>query len=288
MTLPFRSVVDLSYQLLRSNQVNCSKPIILNLHGFLGSRNTFHALNKVIQQDIGTDIYSIDIRNHGNSPQCHPMSYNVLVNDLTKFIETNIDLISIQRRGISIIGFSMGGKIGLLSSLNSRYKKFIKKIVSIDMPPYLTPMLPLELHSYMDLIKEINEGKIQIKPGTKTWKEECVGILGWYFGAGFLSVRSNNKCYRNNDHLKYYLPIEEFPTILEDLKQWPGKMIDASSCSSKVLFLRGLYSPLFNDDYSLLKKHFPDNKVIEFKSGHNVLFEQFEKASQEIITFLQD
>lgn len=286
MTLPFRPVIDLSYNLIKSTAPHCTKPVIINLHGFLGSKNTFHELNRAIKKEINTDIYTLDLRNHGESPQCHPMSYEVLNNDLNHFIENKIDPKIISGRGINIIGFSMGAKVGLLNTIKSGRLHNIKKIVSIDMPPYFTPLLPAELTLYMQLIEEIHEGKIKIKPGSKNWKEECIGMLGRYFGAGFLNVKSNNKI-NGGEHIKYYLPIEEFPDILYDLKQWPNNLPPTKCNDARVLFLRGLNSPLFEDDYSLLDIHFPNRKIVEFSAGHSLLFEQFDKASKVIVDFLK-
>lgn len=286
MPLPFKRVINLSYSLIKSTTPNCTKPIIINLHGFLGSRNTFHELNRVIKKEVDTDIYTVDLRNHGKSPQCHPMSYEVLNNDLNHFIENEIDNKTILNRGINIIGFSMGAKVGLLNAIKANRLHNIKKIVSIDMPPYVTPLLPTELTLNLQLIKEIHEGKIKIKPGSKTWKEECIGMLGWYFGAGFINVKSNNKT-NEGEHIRYYLPIEEFPNILYDLKQWPNNLPPIKCNETEVLFLRGLSSPLFTDDYSLLDVHFPNRRIVEFSTGHNLLFEQFDKVSKVIVDFLK-
>lgn len=286
MPLPFKQVTDLSYSVLKSSTRHCTKPIIINLHGFLGSRNTFHELNRAIKKEIDTDIYTVDLRNHGKSPQCHPMTYEVLNNDLNHFIENEIGRKTILDRGINIIGFSMGAKVGLLNAIKSYRCHNIKKIVSIDMPPYVTPLLPTELTLNIQLIKEIHEGKIKIEPGSKTWKEECIGMLGWYFGAGFINVKSNDK-ENGDDHIRYYLPIEEFPNILCDLKQWPNNLPPVKDNETEVLFLRGLFSPLFTDDYSLLDVHFPYRRIIEFSAGHSLLFEQFNKASKVIVDFLK-
>lgn len=228
----------------------------------------------------------MDIRNHGKSPQSHPMFYEVLNNDLNYFIENRIDSKSVKERGLNIIGFSMGAKVGLLHAIKSHSLHNIKRIVSIDMPPYVTPLLPTELTAAMDLINDIHLGKIIIKPGSKTWREECVGMLGYYFASGFLNVKANTKPNKRG-HLKYYLPIEEFPDILFDLKQWPVNLPKIKCDDTEVLFLRGMKSPLFEDDYSLLNEHFPRNKVVEFPCGHNILFEQFDKVSKVILDFLK-
>ncbi|CAL9728900.1 ethanol acetyltransferase 1 [Monosporozyma unispora] len=287
MTLPWRQVVDLSYNLIKSTNTNCTKPIILNLHGFLGSKNTFHVMNKVIKEQISTDIYTIDFRNHGKSPQSYPMTYEVMSNDLDHFIKNKIDPDMIKDRGINIIGFSMGAKVGLLNTVKSYNTHNIKKFVSIDMPPYVTPLYPTELTTSVELINEIDQGKIIIKPGSKRWREECLGMLGWYFGSGFLNVKENAKPNKTG-HLKYYLPLHEFPSLLDDLKQWPVNLLPTKCSDTEVLFLRGLKSPMFSEDYSLLDEHFPNRKVVEFSAGHSLLFEQFDKASRVILDFLED
>lgn len=287
MPLPWKQVVDLSYHLIKSTNAHCAKPIIINLHGVLGSRRTFNILNKVIREEMNTDIYSIDFRNHGDSAQCLPLTYDVLNNDLSHFIEKTIDPDLIKDRGIIFIGFSMGAKVGLITTIESYNKFNVKKIVSIDMPPYFTPTFPSILATSLDKMDKIDQGEIVIKPGTKTWKEECIKLLGSYFSSGFLDLHSNNKPNKFG-HIKYYLPLREFPSLVEDMKYWPENLPPTKCTDTEVLFLRGLDSPVFEDDYSLLDKHFPTRKVVEFATGHTLLFEEFPKASRVILDFLQD
>lgn len=287
MTLPYKQVVDLSYHLIKSTNANCAKPIIINLHGVLGSRRTFNILNKVIREEINTDIYSIDFRNHGDSPQCHPMNYEILNNDLNHFIKKTINPDVIKDRGIIFIGFSMGAKVGLINTIESYNKYNVKKVVSIDMPPYVTPTFPSILATNLGLIDKLDQGEIVIKAGTKTWKEECLKLLGSYFSSGFLDLHSNNKPNKLG-HIKYYLPLREFPNLVDDMKHWPINLAPTKCTDTEVLFLRGLDSPVFSEDYSLLDKHFPNKKVVEFSTGHTLLFEEFPKASRVILDFLQD
>lgn len=275
----------LAYNQLKSLK-SCSNPIIVNLHGFLGDKSMFHKLNRLIQKEIDTDIINVDLRNHGDSFISNEMDYTLMTQDLIHFIEAKFNNVELQNRGLNFIGFSMGAKIAMLSALKLCENDIIKKIVSIDMPPYFTPTLPKELIDNMKLINLINQGKIKINSGTKSWKNELVDKVGWYFASGFFK---NKKNQIEGSHIKHYLPIEKFPTILNDLKEWP--VISASmiqKCNNvDILFMKGKNSPLIQKNYSLLDKYFPNNKVIEFNTGHNVLFEEFDRASTTIINFLK-
>ncbi|CCK70106.1 putative hydrolase KNAG_0D03600 [Huiozyma naganishii CBS 8797] len=283
--LPTKPVVPLSFHHIKCRESVLKKqPIQINLHGFLGSKTMFHSLNKIVSREMATDIYTLDLRNHGDSPQAHPMTYETLTNDLIYFIKEKLDDKEVSDRGVDIVGFSMGAKVGLLAAIRLAQERIIKRIVSIDMPPYKTPVLPMELIQHMELIRNLHSGTMELKAGSKSWREECVGLLGWYFASGFLKVKGNAE---PRSHIKYFLPIEEFPDILEVLKDWPATTPSTQCVDTKVLFMRALYSPLFNADYKLLNKNFPKHQVKEFKTSHNLLFEDFENASTTIINFLK-
>jgi pimeloyl-ACP methyl ester carboxylesterase len=80
------------------------KPIII-LHGLFGSSDNWLTQAKLFAPHYR--VFSVDQRNHGQSPHSDDFDYSSMVADLNEFI---------QDRGISdpvIIGHSMGGKTAM-------------------------------------------------------------------------------------------------------------------------------------------------------------------------------
>lgn len=282
--LPTKPIVDLFYTHVAPHLPSSKKPILINLHGFLGSKTMFRSINRSIAQTLNTDIYTVDLRNHGDSPQAHPMTYSALSTDMLHFIDTKLP----SDRQIDILGYSMGGKVAMMLALNKNLKDRVRKVVSIDMPPYVTSSLPVELTTNWELIKQIASGHSRIKRGGIQWRNKIIDLLGLYFGSGFLQEECNY-ISKNNKQINYYLPVEEFPNMLEELKDWKiDENMVPSNNSTKILFLRALKSCLIDSNYDLVRKVFPNSKVEEYATTHNLIFEDYEKSITSILNFLKN
>ncbi|KOG99518.1 putative hydrolase DI49_1979 [Saccharomyces eubayanus] len=314
--LPYKRIVELSFHRTRlpSNVSTLVKfeqrPAIVNIHGLLGSHVMFHSLNKFLSRKIDADIFSVDVRNHGISPKAFPYDYTTLTNDLVNFIKTHIG----SERPIYLLGFSMGGKIALLTTLFKGIN--IQKCISIDLPPYETPELdPLIVQNY-DLIMQIIRRDVKILKGSPNWQKKvlelfktldcnqrkCGGSVALYFANGFLSVKSNNIHLAQPHHMQqqdsrefdpyinFSMPLSSMPHLLDEVKKWPDlsgqdNFFLKGITERKVLFMRGLQSSFISSDYSLLRAKFPCADVKEFDTGHNLLLEDSEASFKCILDF---
>ena len=281
--LPTKQMVKLFYSHLKPQLPTPNKSILINIHGFLGSKMMFHSVNRALAPRINTDIYTVDIRNHGDSPQAHPMTYDAFYNDMVRFIEDKIP----RDRNIDIVGYSMGAKIGMMLALNEKLMNRVKKVVAIDAPPYDTPNLPVEIYNNWGLINDVVNGKIRIKRGGIQWRNKIIDLLGIYFGSGFLQQECNY-ISKNNKLVEYYLPVHEFPNVVEDLKRW-DIMPDMLQSNSNVEFLlqRGMKSCMVDSDYDRVKHVFPKAQIEEFNTSHNLIFEEFDKCIESLAKFLK-
>ncbi|CAI6515260.1 YGR015C-like protein [Saccharomyces cerevisiae x Saccharomyces kudriavzevii VIN7] len=314
--LPYKKIVDLSFHRTRlpsdaSSLVRFEqKPAIVNIHGLLGSHVMFHSLNKFLSRKIDADIFSVDVRNHGISPKAIPYDYTTLTNDLIHFIKTHVGL----ERPIYLLGFSMGGKIALLTTLFKNIN--VQKCISIDLPPYETPKLdPLILQNY-DLIMQIIRRDVQILKGSPNWqkkvlelfksldcnKRKCGGAVALYFANGFLSVKSNNVSQEqshfeqqldgkeSDPYINFLMPLSNMPHLLDEVKKWPDSLnqddfFSKGAIDRKVLIMRGLQSSFISSHYSLLRDKFPCTDIQEFDTGHTLLLESPEESFKCILNF---
>lgn len=87
-----------------------SPPVIV-LHGLFGSARNWQTFAKHLSTNVKT--YTLDLRNHGNSPHCDEMHYTDLARDVVQFLDDrNIG----EAR---ILGHSMGGKTAMQLALHS-------------------------------------------------------------------------------------------------------------------------------------------------------------------------
>jgi pimeloyl-ACP methyl ester carboxylesterase len=100
------------------------QPIIL-LHGLFGSSDNWHYL--ALQLAESFHVFSLDQRNHGQSPHSDEMDYSLMAADVDRFMTT---------RGIDralVIGHSMGGKTAMQFAL--QFPERVEKLIVADMAP---------------------------------------------------------------------------------------------------------------------------------------------------------
>jgi esterase len=103
-------------------------PVVI-LHGLLGSSENWRTVSKRLSRTYR--IYSVDLRNHGQSPHSETMTYPVMADDLRQFFERN---------GISeahLVGHSLGGKVAMQVAINNPDR--VKKLVVVDIAPRAYP-----------------------------------------------------------------------------------------------------------------------------------------------------
>ncbi|QEU59556.1 hypothetical protein KDRO_C00770 [Kluyveromyces lactis] len=297
-SLAKKDIVDLAYSHIGGKFAgNHLHPAIITLHGVFGAKAHFKPLAKRLASDLKTDIYSVDLRNHGDSPMAKPYDYITLSKDIVHFIKTQVG----AERPVQMIGFSLGGKVSLISTLSDECN--IRGCVSIDIPPYETPVLdPILLENYDTILKIINgEDGYVIKKGETNWKHKVLNIfkankcnwnegLSRYFAAGFVMNPINH--FVKDEFLEFKQPLKLMPDLLDELKAWPEK--DAFGANGfnyqtqkPVLFCKALKSPFISSDYSLLYKQYPNCTVEEFNTSHNIAHEAADHFYESITSFFK-
>jgi len=116
------------------------KQTILILHGLFGSKRNWQTIARRLSEQC--QVFTLDLRNHGESDHSESMSYQDMADDVFQFI-------SEQDLGdISIVGHSMGGKVAMQMAL--RHPERIKSLVVIDIAPVQYQ------HGFDDLINSLD------------------------------------------------------------------------------------------------------------------------------------
>jgi esterase len=128
-------------------------PLII-VHGFLGSSDNWRTMSKLLSEHFR--VFTVDLRNHGQSPHSAVMNYQIMAEDLREFIEEH------GLRFPHVLGHSMGGKVAMQLAL--QYPGMLGKLVVVDIAPktypstyrpLLTTLRALPLQAY-NLFSEID------------------------------------------------------------------------------------------------------------------------------------
>ena len=102
-------------------------PLVL-LHGLLGSgRNWQTAGAGLAEAAGGRNVWALDMRNHGKSPWSDVMTYDAMVSDAVRWLDS-------QGMGaVDLMGHSMGGKVAM--ALACRHPERVRRLVVVDIAP---------------------------------------------------------------------------------------------------------------------------------------------------------
>ena len=105
-------------------------PPVVVLHGLFGSLDNWISVGKQLAANYS--VYLVDLRNHGNSFHGDEFTYTAMAGDISQLVnELKID-------PISIIGHSMGGKVGMFYTVLN--ENFVKKLIVVDIAPRHYPV----------------------------------------------------------------------------------------------------------------------------------------------------
>jgi pimeloyl-ACP methyl ester carboxylesterase len=109
---------------LFSRELGQGDPVVV-LHGLFGSSDNWLTQAKLLASHYR--VYSVDLRNHGQSPHSEDFDYPAMVEDLKEFVDST----GIQNT--VFIGHSMGGKAAMNFAL--AYPDKLSKLIVVDIAP---------------------------------------------------------------------------------------------------------------------------------------------------------
>lgn len=241
---------------------------LLILHGLFGSGKNWHSLMRRFAQDF--EVYSVDLRNHGQSFHSSEMNYQLMADDVARLID---------RLGLGdcrILGHSMGGKVAM--TLAIRNPGLLSRMVVADIAPVayrhdfddvIDPILALDLDEF--------ESRAQIDAALR------VHIVEESLRAFLLS-----NLLRDGDSWAWrvnWLAIREQMAAITGFDPLPEDWVTALPTQ----FIRGA-----NSDYvdaqglDVIERHFSDFRVDTIDgAGHWLHAEQPAEFARLTLEFLQ-
>lgn len=248
--------VKLAYEKVEPLKLESQSPMLI-VHGLYGSKQNWRSLSKAFARTLGRPVYTLDLRNHGESPHAEPMDYTSLAEDILHFCESK----SLSK--ISLLGHSLGGKVVMALALNPGLPKdMLSHLVVVDISPAVGPISP-EFRNYIGAMKEINEAKVQ----TKKQGEE---ILKKYEQDP--SVRAfllhNLVAPSKGEPLQFRIPLSIIENGIDgigDFPHTPGEQI----WHGPTLFVKGAKSKYINRrNVPVMEQYFPNMKLETLDAGH--------------------
>lgn len=252
-------------------------PLII-LHGLYGASDNWFAIAKKLAERY--TVYSIDLRNHGQSPHHEDHTFAAMKADLVQFFDThNIET-------AALLGHSMGGKVAMAFAAD--FPERVTNLIVVDIAPknYLTQgeenLYPLH-RNILTAMLEINfdyvDSRQQVEENLSL-KIDNARIR--QFLMKNLIVNKTGKPLRWKLNLgALYDNLEEIVSG-GDYKLFEDRL---PITTYPVRFIRGLASNYIQEnDLELIKRIYPDAQIVDIpNAGHWLHAEQPDLFMQAVL-----
>ncbi|MEI9919494.1 MAG: alpha/beta fold hydrolase [Bacteroidota bacterium] len=238
---------------------------LIILHGLFGSSDNWFSLSKVFATKYR--VFTIDQRNHGQSPHSDEHDYKLLTEDLEEFIDEH------QLDKPIILGHSMGGKVAMNFALKEPDKTGKLIVVDIMPKPY-----PLHHDHILRGMKSLDLSALQ----SRGQAEEILA-------SQIPKIDERQFIMKNlarNEQKGF-----EWKLNLASLDANIGKMGEALQYDGKytgpTLFIRGAKSGYYKPgDEKEVEKYFPNVEWNVMDTGHWVQAEQPKEFEKVVLDWL--
>ena len=233
--------------ILNSTIKGDGKPLLI-LHGYFGMSDNWKTLGNQFSENY--QVHLIDQRNHGRSFHASEFNYEVLVEDLKRYIDYH------QLDDVYIIGHSMGGKTAMLFAVT--YSELVNKLVVVDISPK-----EYQPH-HNAILAGLNSIDFSI---SNTRKLVDIQLSEFIPEVGVRQFLLKNVYWKEKGVLDFRFNLESL--MINNFQV--GKPLPADGvCGSETLFLKGQNSDyIMPSDEMMINVHFPVNRIVEISnSGH--------------------
>jgi pimeloyl-ACP methyl ester carboxylesterase len=254
---------------LYSRKVGENGPVFVVLHGLFGSGKNWRSFAGSLEDDF--QVWTLDARNHGDSPHADSMSYQQMAEDVARFFAEN------ELENVILLGHSMGGKTAMQLAL--QFPDRIAALIVVDIAPvcydHLHKQLKLiEAMQELNLAAEMSRSEIEKKLALKIPEKRLLS---------FLMTNLN----RQNGQFQWRIGLEQIAAGMPELLNYPELK---SVFKGPVQFIGGENSAYLKFEYhALIRKYFPESRITMLDNcGHWLHVEQPAAFQKTVNEFLQD
>ena len=251
---------------LAFSEVGEGPPLVI-LHGLFGSSRNWASHAR--QLGKSHRVFTLDLRNHGDSPWAETMSYREMADDVASFLKRH------GLEGATVMGHSMGGKTAMLLALEQG--DLVGRLIVVDIAPvpYSHTHLP-----YIEAMQAVDLSTVGRRGEVDRLLENAVPEPGL---RGFLLHNLASEAGR----LRWRINLDALGANMDDLIGYPDDL-EGLSYAGPTLFLAGAASDYVPAaQHSRIRGLFPAAEIDAVAdAGHWVHAEQPQAFLARIGAFL--
>ncbi|CCH45056.1 Abhydrolase domain-containing protein 11 [Wickerhamomyces ciferrii] len=284
--LPVQKRVQMAYDLHIPNKtvnpnlnIRSHEPIVF-VHGIFGSKKNYRFDCQKIANVTHTPVYTVDLRNHGQSIHALPFDYETLAQDVADFCEDH------GLKKVNLIGYSLGAKICMLTMLQN--PDLIRSGVIIDNSPIEQPHIEIFLQMFVkSMIHVLNSTKIEANDSD--WKRKADDAMKRYIPDGgirkYLLANLINKVPKgykspvidyDDGFIHFQNPVKHMTEVaVKNVSAWPTEKVAGKTFEGPIRFIKGTKSAFIDDaGKKAIAGYFPNHSISEINATHFILNER--------------
>ncbi|XP_017029230.1 sn-1-specific diacylglycerol lipase ABHD11 [Drosophila kikkawai] len=269
--------VEMSFEVYQG-EGQPTQPPLITLHGLFGSKQNWRGISRALVRKVPRKIYTVDARNHGESPHSIVHTSRVMSEDIRLFLEQH------QAPKAACLGHSMGGRAMMYFA--RKYPELVERLIVVDISPISVPRGTEEMKHIFDAMVNLNlSPSLSMSEGRKIAREKLLeatedetvdfimlnlrkdpetGAFSWACNASVL-----------RDFLTRF---EDYRTNIDQLPPYPGPT--TFICGSHSSYMR-------REHWPEILEMFPEADIHWLDAGHLVHFEQPQEFISIVTEFLK-
>jgi esterase len=255
--------LDLSF-----SETGAGPPMVI-LHGLFGSGRNWASLARQLGER--RRVFTLDLRNHGDSPWADTMSYLEMAEDVAAFLARH------GLEGATVLGHSMGGKTAMVLALEEG--DLVGRLIVVDIAPIAYG------HSHLPLIEAMQA--VDLEAASRR-AEVDKALEDAVPEAGLRAFLLHN-LVSEGGRLRWRLNLAALGDSMADLIGYPDDL-DGRRYDGPALFLAGAESDYLQPEHSArIRALFPAAEIDRIAgAGHWVHAEQPQAFLVRLRAFLED
>ena len=248
---------------------NSAAPVLVILHGLLGSSRNWLTIGKALQHRF--DVHALDLRNHGSSPHADSMRWAEMSSDLQAYFYRH------KIESMILMGHSLGGKVAMRYACEN--PAVVKKLIIVDIAAKLYP--PHHDNEFRAM-KRIATAELTSRKEAEELLEPMVP--DWAMRQFLLTNLVHAEA---SEGFKWQVNLETLHASLPHLRQ--NSLLETDRYDQAVLLVRGANSDFVDDsDAEKMRCWFSHlREQIVPSAGHNVHVENRKGFLEVLDAFLQ-
>jgi len=239
-------------------------PLII-LHGLFGSSDNWFSLSKVFAENFR--VFTVDQRNHGQSPQSDIHNYSALTTDLEEFITQH------QLKQPVVLGHSMGGKTAMNFAVHN--PGMLSKLIVVDIMP---KKYPVHHDSILEGLKAIDPGAIESRGAA-----DAV-LLDYVPDAATRQFLLKNLARKSEGGFEWRINLRALEANIEAMSEG---LVFKGQFAGPTLLIKGASSNYYKPgDEQAAQAYFPNARWLTLDTGHWVQAEKPKEFAAAVLQFL--